>query len=161
MKKYILIIVIFLSCSIIYATEANIRITGHHQRNIISSGKTTVFIFVENNGNNVLYNLELSALNDDNMEITFESNIINKIEPKESIIINVDINNKNKYIFDKDTFITYKISNNVYSNEFRHKYTIKPVENFWFFTILSIALLLTILFVLLFVKLDKGEKDVG
>jgi len=154
-------VVLLLFCSIIYATEANIRLIGHFQRDIKSNDKTTFSIYFENNGNDTLYNLELSALNDDNLNIIFDMVKINRIEPKEQLQINVEINNKKKYYFDKETFITYRISNNEYSNTFRHRYTIKPVENFWFFTILSIALSLTILFIIIYIKLDKGEKNVG
>jgi uncharacterized membrane protein len=154
-------VVLLLFCSTIYATEANIRLIGHFQRDIKSNDKTAFSIYFENNGNDTLYNLELTALNDDNLDIMFDMVRINRIEPKEQLQINVEINNDKKYYFDTDTFITYKISNNEYSNVFRYRYTIKPVENFWFFTILSISLLLIILFIVLFIKLDKGEKNVG
>jgi len=162
MKRYFLIIIFIFSCSIIFATErANIRLSEHSQRNIKSNGITLYSILIVNEGNNVLYDLELSAINDDNLEIKFEKIKIFKLDPKESIRINVEINSKIKHYFDKDTFITYKISNNYYSNEFCYKYTIKPFEKFWFFTIISISLVLIILFVLMFIKLDKGEKNVG
>ena len=161
MKRYFLILVLLFFCFNIYATEVSIRLIGHFQRDIKSNEKTLFSINFENNGNETLHDLELTALNDDNLEIIFDKVRINKIYPKESLQINVEINNNKKYFFDKETFITYKISNNDYSNDFRYKYTIKPVKNFWFLTILSIALSLTVLFIILFIKLDKGESNAG
>ena len=162
MKKYFLIIILLFSCSIIFAAEkANIGIITYYPYIIYSNTETSFYIYIVNNEDKTLYDLELSAFCDDNAEVTFDRARIAKIEPKENIRINVNITSKNKYYFDKDTFITYKISNNEFFYENRIKYTIKPVENFWVFIILSVVLLLIVVFVLIFFKLNKGEKDAG
>jgi uncharacterized membrane protein len=161
MKKYFLIFILLLFCSYLcIAEKANIRIQLTYPQTIKSDGKTSYSIFLENNENKALYDLELASFNDANLEISFDRIKINKIEPKENIKINVEINNHYKYYFSKDTFITFEISNNEYFNEYRYKFTIKPVENFWFLIMLSIILLLTILFAIIFLKLEKGEENV-
>jgi len=164
MKKYILVIILLLFCSVVYAEKkAKIMVYDGYPTNIKSSGKTIRTIDIANNEKEALYDLEVSLLNDDNLEITLDGVKIvkiDKIEPNEQFRIKLEINNERKYYFDKEIWITYKISNDEYYNEFRRFYTIKPVENFWFFTILSIGLVLVVIFIIIFIKLNKGENNV-
>ena len=162
MKKYFLLFILALLCSYIYAEEkVNIRMNMISPQKFKSNGKTLYTMNIENNENIVFYDLELTAFNDDNLEIIFDRAKINKIEPKENIRINMEIINNKKYYFNKDNYITYKISNDEYFNDYSCKYTIKPEENFWFFIIMSFALILTVCFIIIFIKINKGEENAG
>ena len=161
MKRRILTIILSLFCTYIYAEEIpNINVSLGYSRNIKSNGKEFIDFGIKNYENIVFYNLELSVLNDDNLEIILDKKRIAELWPDETITINMEIINNCKYYFSKDTFITFKISNDEFTKEIRYKFTIKPVEKFWFLIILSIALIITILFILIFIKISKGEENV-
>jgi uncharacterized membrane protein len=129
-------------------------------KNIKSNGREFHNFYIINYDDSTFYNLELSVINDDNLEIIMDKNRIAKLEPSDRFAINMEIINNNKYYFKKDIFITIKISNDEFTKNIRHSFTIKPVEKFWLFTILSIALILTVLFVLIFIKINQGEENV-
>ena len=162
MKKYAVIVVLSLLCTYIYAEEIpNINVSLSYLRNIKSNGKEYIDSSIKNNENIAFYNLELSVLNDDNLEIILDKKRIAKLEPNETITVNMEIINNYKYYFSKDTFITFKISNDEFTKDIRYKFTIKPVKNFWFFVIMSVALITTILFIIIFIKINKGEENAG
>jgi uncharacterized membrane protein len=161
MRKHIFTIILSLFCTYIYAEEIpNINVQLIYPRNIKSNGNEFFDLSIKNYENIVFYNLELSVLNDDSLEIILDKKRIAKLEPNETITINMEIINTYKYYFSKDAFITFKISNDEFTKEIRYQFTIKPVEKFWFLIILSIALITAILFVLIFIKINKGEENV-
>jgi uncharacterized membrane protein len=165
MKKSALILVFSLLCTYLYAdkelnTEPNIDIQLVSSKNIISNEREFHNFFVTNRDRSAFYDLELTVTNDANLEIILDKNKIAKLEPNDKIKVDMEIINNYKYYFDKDIFITIKISNDEYTKSDRRRFTIKPVENFWFFTILSIALIIIVLFVLIFIKINQGEENV-
>jgi uncharacterized membrane protein len=161
MKKYILTVFFLLLCVYIYAAEtADIKVYFNYPRNIKSNGKTSVKLDITNKGDIPLYDLELLFMNDDNLEIVADKTRIDKLDPKEKFPINMEIINNHKYYFSKKTAIKFKISNSEFSIDDSDTFTIKPVENFWLFMIISITAILTAFFVFIFVKLNKGEENV-
>jgi uncharacterized membrane protein len=118
-------------------------------------------IDIYNDGDIALYDLVLSTSNKDNLEITLDKTRIKKIEPKETIQVNMEITNSDKYYFSKDAIITLNISNDEFSKHAWDTFTIKPVDNFWRFIIISVALLLSILFIVIFIKINRGEENAG
>jgi uncharacterized membrane protein len=166
--KYALTIIFFLFCTYVYSIETpnnietpSIRVHFTYPRTINSNGKKSFIIDIYNDGDIALYNLKLSTSNKDNLEITLDKTKIEKIEPKETIQLNMEIINSDKYYFSKDTIITLKISNDEFSKDAWDKFTIKPIDNFWRFIIISVALLLSILFIVIFIKTNKGEENAG
>jgi hypothetical protein len=158
--KYVLTIIFLLSCSYAYSTEKpNIEFNLSFPRNIKSNGREMFDLGIYNKEDTTLYNLDLSAFNDNNLEIILDKIKIEKIEPKETIKINMEIINNNKYYFSKKASITLKISNAEFSKDYRCGFTIKPVDNFWRFIIISVALLLSVSFTVIFIKINKGEEN--
>jgi hypothetical protein len=161
MKKCLLTIIFLLICVGLYATEtASIKLSWNYPRELKSNGKTLTNIEIKNTGDIALYDLELSFINDDGLEIISEITKIGKIDAKKTIILNLEIINNHKYYFNKETFIDVKIANNELSEKASYLFTIKPVDNFWFFIILSISLILTVFFVFIFIKINKGDENV-
>jgi uncharacterized membrane protein len=143
-----------------YAAEIDsIRAYLPYPRNIKSNGKELLELEIKNDGSMTFYGLELLFSNDDGLEIMADKMIIDKIDPREAVIINIEIINNYKYYFSKDTFIRLKMSNDESSKNIGFNYTIKPVENFWVFIIMALALILTVLFILIFVKSNRGEEN--
>jgi uncharacterized membrane protein len=160
--KYMLMLILLLFCTYAFAAETtDIKVSLDYPREIKSNEKKLFELNVYNGENIVLHDLELSVLDHDDLEITLNKTRIDSIEPKETVIIYMEIITNNTYYFDKDTTIALKISNNEFTKDFGYKLTIKPVENFWFFIILAIALMLTILFIIIFIKLNRGEENAG
>jgi uncharacterized membrane protein len=154
--------ILLLFCTYISVAEtADIRVRLISSQEIKPNEKKTLVLSIHNDENMALHDLELSVLNDDDLEITLNKTRIYSIEPKETVMIDMEVTTTNTYYFDKDTFIALKISNDEFAKDFRYKLTIKPVENFWLFMILSIALIITILFVIIFIKLNRGEENAG
>ena len=142
----------------IYAAEmTDVWISIDYPREIKSNGTKSTIIEISNRGDTAFHDLELLVLNNDDLEIVLEKTRIDRLKPKETIYINMEIINKNKYYFSKDVFLTLKLSNDGDSNISRHKFTIKPVNNFWQIIIISISVVLIISFILLFIKTNKGE----
>jgi uncharacterized membrane protein len=157
--KYAFIIIFLLFCIYAYSTETpNIRVSYSYPTNI-KSNKVSFILSIYNNEDTALYDLKLSAFNDNNLEIILDKIKIEKIEPKEIIKINMEIINNNKYYFSKNVFITLNISNDEFSKDDRNRFTIKPVDNFWRFIIISVALILSVLFTVIFIKTNKGEEN--
>ena len=162
MMKYMLTLILLLFCTYIFAAEAaDIRVNLSSPREIKSNEKKAFELSIYNVGNIVLHNLELSVFNDDGLEIILNETRIDSIESKETIIIYMEIINNNTYYFSKETSIALKISNDEFTKDFGYKLTIKPIENFWFFTILAVASIVTILFIIIFITLNRGEENVG
>lgn len=159
MRVFVLSVFFTLVCTYIY--PINISAYLNWPRNVRSSGSDFFELTITNNENIALYNLELFVSNDENLEVILDKQNIIKLDPKEAVKINMEIVNKNKYYFSKETFVRLKISNDEYSTSIGYKLIIKPVENFWLFFILSVSLLLTLVFVIIYIKINKGEKDVG
>jgi hypothetical protein len=150
-----------LSSTYIKAVEIpNISVRISSPRNIKSNGNTFIDIIIRNNEKIPLQNLELFILNYDDLEIIMMNNIINRLNPNQSIVLSMEIINNKKYYFDKETFITIKISNNEYMFENRLKLTIKAIDKFWLFVILLVTTILIISFILIFNKINKGEENV-
>jgi uncharacterized membrane protein len=144
----------------VYSIETpNIKVNFSYPRNIKSNGKSSFIISIYNNEVITLYNLELSTSNENNLEISLDKIKIEKIEPKETVHINMEIINSNKYYFNKDVIITLNTSNNEFSKDDWDSFTIKPVDNFWRFIIISVALLLSVSFTVIFIKTNKGEEN--
>jgi uncharacterized membrane protein len=146
--------------SIFTAETPSIRTTFSSPRVINSNGKTLREFEISNNGTSTIHDLELLFTNDDGLEIKADKTKINKIDPKETIVTYVEITNNYKYYFDKETFIRIKIFNNEYSDNFAYKFTIKPVDNFWLSIIISISLILTVSFIIIFIRINKGDENV-
>jgi uncharacterized membrane protein len=161
-KKYALITVLSLFCVLLYAEETvNIRAGIYSPKIIKSNGKETFDLSITNGESMAMNDLMLLVSNDGDLEIILDKIKIDTIEPKETVIVNMEIINTQKYYFSKDTLVTLKISNNQFTKDFSYKFTIKPVEKFWFFVIISIVTILIVLFVFIFIKINKGEKNVG
>jgi len=160
MKKYALIVVLSLLCTYIYAEEtAKIRVYLDSPREIRANGKEPRKLDISNEGNIVLYDLALTVLSDDIFEVTLDKTRIDSIKPNETITVNMEIANNQKSYFSKEAFFTIKVSNNEITKESNFRFTIKPVENFWFSIIISTTLITIILFILIFIKINKGEEN--
>jgi uncharacterized membrane protein len=158
--KYALTIIFSLFCTYAFSIETpDIKVSYSYPRNIKSNGKESFILSIYNNEDTALYDLELSTFNDNNLEITLDKLKIGKIEPKETIKINMEIINSNKYYFSKKVFITVKISNEEFSKDDQYSFTIKPVDNFWRLIIISVALLSSVSFTVIFIKTNKGEEN--
>jgi uncharacterized membrane protein len=162
MKKYALIVILTLLCTYIYAEEiTQIRLYLNSPREIRSNEKKTGELEISNEGNIVLHDLELTVLSGDILEVNLDRTRIDTIKPNERIFINMEIINNHRYYFSKDAFITLKISNDEITKENRYKFTIEPVKNFWFSIIMLIALITIISFIVIFIKINKGEENAG
>jgi len=161
--KYALAIIFSLFCTYAYSTEdiPYIKVNFSYPRNISSNGKTSFIININNKEDKALYDLELSTSTKEDLEITLDIIKIERIEPNEVIQVTMEIVNNNKYYFSKDVIITLNISNDEFSKDAWDSFTIKPVDNFWRLIIISVALLLSVFFILIFIKTNKGEENAG
>jgi uncharacterized membrane protein len=162
MRKRVLAIILTLFCSYIYAAEReNIVVDLGFPRDIESGEKGLFSLRIKNFESVTLHDLELSVSSDDILEITLDKIKIDSITPNETITVNMEIINNQRYYFSKDTFVTLKISNNEFTKDTRFRFTLKPVKNFWFSIIMSIALIAAVLFIVIFIKINKGEENAG
>jgi len=162
MKKIVLAVAFLLLFMSMHAAEsANLRIYLNYPRNITSNGKTNFSFDIRNEEDKALNNLEISMSSENGLEVSLDRSIIGAIRPGETVTVNVEIVNNRKYYFSEETFVTLIVSNDEYFNSNRYRFTIKPVENFWVILIASIASLLTVLFIVLFIRLNKGEENAG
>ena len=164
MRKRVLTVILALFCAYTYAAEMadmSVSVDLSFPREI-KSGEKGLFSFrIKNYENIALHDVELSVSSDDILEITLDKTKIDSIKPNETITVNMDIINNYRYYFSKVTFVTLKISSNEFAKDIRYQFTIQPVKNFWFFMIISIASIITVLFVVIFVKINKGEENAG
>jgi uncharacterized membrane protein len=162
MKKYALMVMLSLLCTYIYAEEtAKIRIYLTSPREIRANEKESRRFDISNDGNIILHNLALTVLSDDILEVKLDKTRIDTIKPNETISVNMEIMSNHRYYFSKEAFFTLKISNDEITKESNFTFTIKPVKNFWFCIIMSITLITIILFIVIFIKINKGEENAG
>jgi uncharacterized membrane protein len=162
MKKMGLMIVLLLFCTNIYSSEfSNLNVNLSSPRNIRSNGIETFELRLNNRGDTALYNINFTIIYNDDLEISLSKMQINTLEPRENIILYMEIINNNRYIFDKETLISVRISNEEHENNYRYRFTIKPIENFWLFVILSLTLTIVFIFITIYIKINKGEKNAG
>ena len=162
MKRYILTIILSLFCTYIFAIEfENIRVHLSHPRYIQSNDVETFVLSISNRGDTALHNLELSVRYNDNLLIVLGQQKIDALEPAETVRIPMEIINNHSHFFDTNTLVTLTIANEDYASNFRFSFTIRAIENFWGLVILSLASIMVVLFIIIYIKADKGEKNVG
>jgi hypothetical protein len=90
-KKYALITVLSLFCVFIYAEEtANIRAAIYSQKIIKSNGKETFDLNITNGESMAMKDMILLVSNDGDLEIILDKIKIDTIEPKETVIVNME-----------------------------------------------------------------------
>ena len=136
----------------------NLRVTLSHPRIIKSSGEETFLLNIRNNRETALYNLELSAFNNDGLEIFMDITKIDRIERNETFTVSMRVINNHSRYFRKNSAVTISISNENFMIDHRFTLTIEPVENFWLLVIIAVAFLLAVLLSIIFIRLNKEEK---
>jgi len=162
MKRYIFAIILSLCCTYIFSIEfENLRVHMGHPRDIKSNGAETFTLSISNRGDAALYNLELSVIYNDDLIIVLSQPKIAVLESGETIRVNMEIINNRSYFFDRNTLVILNITNEDYESNFRFMFTIRHIENFWFWVILSLAAIMIFLFIIVYIKANKGEKNAG
>jgi len=162
MKRYILAIILSLCCASLFPIEfENLRVHLGHPRDIPSNGAGTFAPSISNRGDAALHNLKLSVKYNDDLLIILGRQKIYTLEPGETVRVTMEISNNHSHFFNRNTLVTLNIINEDYESNFRFGFTIRPVENFWFFVILSLAALMVFLFIIVYIKANKGEKNAG
>ncbi|MCL2381030.1 MAG: hypothetical protein FWC64_05485 [Treponema sp.] len=165
LKRSILTIILLSFCAYVYATEFPSVFVNISPRIIRSNSVETFELTISNRrsfGNReipTLYNLELSVEHNDDLIVTLSQTRIDFLEPGDNFRINMEITNNHKFFFDEVTFITVNVSNEDYESSFPLRFTIRQVENFWFFVILTSMVIG--LFVIIYIKANKREKNAG
>ena len=161
-RSTITMMVFLLLCTYIHSNEfPNFSANIHSSRYIRSSGSDTFELRINNGGDTTLYNIELSVVNNDDLDMHLNKTRMDILQPKENLILYLEINNSKNYFFDKETFVSLRVYNEEYESNYRFRFTIKPIEYFWFFIIIIFAAIMTISFVIIFIKLTKGDKNAG
>jgi uncharacterized membrane protein len=168
-NKHILAVVLSLLRAYIYAGDGasvdrvlRINFEVSQPRELRSNGKENFELWVFNDGNAPLHNVRISASSDVELEINLDMSEIGILEAGETYRINMEIVSRNMRYFNERAFIIFRISTDELATRTAQlSFTIRPVERFWFFVIISLTSALTLLFILIFVKLNKGEKNVG
>jgi len=158
MKKYTLTIIFLFLYAYLFPIDIYIN---NYPRNIISNEKASFTIKLNNDENNTLYDLDISTHNDNDLEIILDKTRIEKIGPKETIEIKMDVTSKNKYYFNRNAYITIKVSKNEILYHNKYSFDIKPVKYFWSVISVSFVLLLSVLFIVIFIKISKGDGYAG
>ena len=162
MKRRFLTILLLLLCTHINSTEFQaIFIDLGRPRNIRSNSAKTFELTVDNRGNTPFRNLELSTVHSDDLLVNLDITRIDSLEPGGRVRINMEVINNHTSFFDEQTTITVTVSNEDHNRSFHHRFTIKPVENFWLFVILTLTLIVICLFILIYVKASIRGKNAG
>jgi len=162
MKRYILTVILSLCCASLFPAEfENLRVHLGHPREIPSNGTGAFDLRISNRGNAALHNLELAANRNDDVLVVFSQPKINTLEPGETVRVTMEISNNHSYFFDRTTLVTLTVANEDHVSTFRFMFTIRSVENFWFFVIVSFAALMIVLFIIIYIKANRGEKNAG
>jgi uncharacterized membrane protein len=162
LKKNILAIILLLFCTYIYSIEfQNVGVNLSSPRNIGSNSVETFVLSISNRGNATLYNLELSVIYNDDLIIALAQTRVYSLEPRETVRIDMEIINNSRYFFDKETFVILRMLNEEYESNFRFRFVIRSIENFWFFAILSLASVIICLFIIIYIKVNKGDRNAG
>jgi len=162
MKRYILAIILSLFCTYIFSIEfENIRVHVSHPRDIQSNSVETFTLSINNRGDAALYNLELSVIYNDDLIIILSQPKIDTLGPRETARITMEISNNNSHFFDRNTLVIVNIANEEYESNFHFGFTIRAIENFWGLVILALAAIMIFLFIIVYIKASKGEKNAG
>jgi ATP-dependent Zn protease len=162
LKKSLLIVIFLLIYTHIHSVDfTSLSVGLSNPRNIRSNNIENFVINVWNRGDTVINNLELSVTHNEYLISVLDQTRIDTLEPRETVRINVEISNNLNYFFDKNTYLSVKIFNEEHESNYSFRLTIKPIENLWFFIILSLMSIIIFLFIIVYIKLNKGEKNVG
>jgi len=162
MKRYILTVILLLFCTYLFSIEfENVRVHLGHPRNIQSNSVETFALSISNRGNAALHNLELSVIYDDDLIIVLSQQKIDTLEPGETVRLTMEISNNHSHFFDRNSLIIFSIANEDHESNFRFGFTIRAIENFWIWIILALASIVVVLFIIVYIKADKGEKNAG
>jgi len=167
MKNNILKIILLLVCTYIHSMEFAGVSTNITPQNIGSNSAEIFELAITRRRfagaaeRPAFYNLELSVAHDDRLRITLDQTRIDSLEPGDNIRINMEIINNYSFFFNESTIITINMSNEDYQRSFQHRFTIRAVENFWLFVILILTLMLICVFIIIYVKTNKEEKNAG
>ena len=158
MKKYALLICLSLLCSYITATETprlNVRL--NYPRTMKSNETRAFQVNIQNIHEETLYDLELSVLEVENLEINLDRIRINSLERNESIVVNMEVINNHSTFFDRDHVIVLRVSGENFTRDSNLSITIEPVEFFWFIVIFSFMTIFAAILILIFLKLNREE----
>jgi len=162
MKRYILAIILTLCCASLFSIEfENVRVLLGHPRDIQSNSAETFTLSISNRGAAALHNLELSVIYNDDLLIVLGQPRIDTLEPGETVRMTMEIVNNHSRFFDRNSLVIVTMVNEDHESNFRFTFTIRAIENFWFFVILSVAATMAVLFIIVYIKADKGEKNAG
>jgi len=162
MKRYIAAVILSLCCASLFSVEfENVRVLLGHPRDIQSNSTETFTLSINNRGDTALFNLELSVTYNDNLLIVLDQPKIAALEPGETVRITMEIVNNHSRFFDRNSLVIVTMANEDHESNFRFTFTIRAVENFWFFVILALAAIMAVLFIIVYIKADKGEKNAG
>ena len=162
MKRYILTIALLLCCTALFPVEfENLRVHLGTPRDIPSNGTGTFELRISNRGDAPLHHLELTARYNDDVLVVLGQSQINALEPGETVRVGMEITSNRNHFFDRNTFVTLTVANEDRAGTFRFRFTIRPVENFWGLAILSLAALMIVLFIIIYIKANRGEKNAG
>ena len=162
MKRCLLVIIVSFCCVSLFPTEfENLRVHLGQTRDVPSNGAATFTLRINNRGSAALHQLELSVRYNDDLQVVLGRYIIDTLEPGETIGVTMEIANNRSHFFDRNTPITLIIANEDHENTFSFRFTIRPVEHFWLWAIVSLAAVMTVLFIIVYIKANKGEKNAG
>jgi len=165
MKRYILTIILSLFCTYLFSIEFdNLRVhlgSLGRQRDIQSNSTETFDLSINNRGDAALHNLEISLTYTDDLIIVLSGQKVSALEPGETVRLTMEIINNHRYFFDRPALVIVTIANEDYASDFRFGFTIRAIENFWLGVILTLAALMIFLFIIVYIKADKGEKNAG
>ena len=162
MKRYGLAIILSLCCSFLFSMEfENIRVHLCFPRTIPSNNIQTLILSISNRGDVAIHNLELSVTHSDDLTIVLNRSGIDTLEYGRTVRVTMEVSSNRTHFFDKNTLVMVNIANEDYESNFRYTFTITAIENFWLLIILSLAIIIIVLFIVVYIKANKGEKNAG
>ena len=162
MKKITILILLLLPCMSLFSNqfpELSVYFPGN-PRNIHSNVRNVFAISFSNSRTGITYeNIVLSVEYEGHLEISLDRSRIDIINPGESLTVYMEVINDRNYFFDEPTYISVRISNEDNERIISNRFTIKTMENFWLYVISSFSVVLILIFIVLYIKLNKGEEN--
>ena len=160
-KKIFFLILFFSSVQVFSAEFENLSVNLGYPRQIRSNESGTVEITFNNRGSIAFHNLQLSVFFDDDLDIKLNESWISVLEGGEIQRINLEITSKNRHIFNNEAQFSLRVQNDEYESNFRYRLVLLPMENFWTITVIFFALFIIFIFVIIYIKVNKGELNAG
>ncbi|ULQ58555.1 hypothetical protein K7I13_08205 [Brucepastera parasyntrophica] len=158
-RLFILLVFVSLCFSAGASEETRLIINLSYPRTIRSAKLEVLQLTVTNDGDTAINNLELTVSENDVLNITLDNTRIDRIGPRKSAVINMEISDTDPRYFPTDSIITIRAASGEFEKDQTFRITIKPVEYFWFRIIICVVIALVILLAIVFIRLNREETE--